>query len=349
MSYKYSFYQVCIDTVLRNAILKRSERKFIDRIIITWTSIGAKKRIKRIWNPLGPLLEQHRVTVLAFSDVELDLARQVQWGDYWFKHEITRAIGNLGFAVVSELYCPEIVVHLFGQPTDLSAFAKAYKILWIHSNPDKITPDILRQYDRIYCISNLFAEEIRRLGFECEVVQQGTSKRELTGLPQRYDVIFVGNARAELGGIRGIVEDMGQPDYNFKVWGTGYRTLSSQYWAGEYYDYQTLGELYASSCISLNDHRPAMSAKGFINPRVFDILAAGGFCISDPNPAITDVFGDAVPQYESKHHLHTLIDYYLSHPAERNLLAKKGQDIATQYRWERVATALLEGISPDYE
>jgi hypothetical protein len=238
------------------------------------------------------------------------------------------------------------VIHLWGQPTCLPG--SGTRLLWIHSNPDKITPSVLSQYDKIYCVSNVFATEIRRMGYPCEVLQQGTSKRRVLETKLKYDVVFVGNARFELGGTRPIVDAMGKPDIDFKVWGTGYRTLPARYWVGAYFENSELDALYAASRISLNDHRPAMAAAGFINPRVFDILAAGGFCISDPNPAITDLFGDAVPQYSSPAHLRELIAYYLDHEEERQILAQRGHVIAIQYTWEKVAAALLEGISPAY-
>lgn len=333
---------------LRRAILNR-RRSWVDRLALLGARTFFPNLLRSVWDPLGGIIQHNRVLVVAYSDVELDLARQISWGDYWFKYELTKEIGKLGFAVVDEWHHPDIMLHLFGHPVDLEPFASAHKVLWIHSNPDKITAEILQQYDYIACISDSFAREIRDMGFRCSVVQQGTSKHPLFGVPKKYEVVFVGNARAELGGTRQIVVDMGEPDYDFKVWGAGYRTLSSQYWAGEYCDYHALGELYASSCISLNDHRPAMAAKGFINPRVFDILAAGGFCISDSSKAITDLFGDAVPQYSSASHLRELVTHFLAHPDERDILAQKGRAITAQYSWNNVAATLFTDISPKHE
>jgi hypothetical protein len=335
---------IVIDALLRNAILKRSARTPLEKALIRGMALLGKDKLQSIWDPLGPLIEHRRVTISAFSDIEPNLSLQYTWGDYWFKAELTKAIGALGFAVVAPSYPPDVVLHIFGHPTDLSRFESAFKILWIHSHPEKVTPSILAQYDRVTCISDTFAAEVQKMGFHCNVVQQGTSKRSVPGLPLRYDVVFVGNARSELRGTRQIVADMGLPDYDFKVWGSGYCELPTRYWAGMYIDNGDLGTLYSTSRISLNDHRPAMAAAGFINPRVFDILAAGGFCVSDPNPAITDLFGDTVPQYTSPAHLRELVTYYLDHPEERQALAGRGHAIAIQYTWEKVAAALLEGI-----
>lgn len=340
--------QQYIEDHLSQTILKR-KRNLVDKLSLLLARELVPASLRRAWDPLGELLTKTRVSLLAYSDIDLDLYRQQVWGDYWFKRELTKAIGGMGFVVVDPYYRPDVVVHLFGHPTDLSQFSHAYKVLWIHSNPDKIDATILANYNRICCISETFAADIRLMGFECDHVQQGTSKQWFPASSKQHDVVFVGNARAELGGTRPIVAALGHPDYDFTVWGTGYKTLPSQYWAGEHFDYYALGQLYASSRITLNDHRPAMAAAGFINPRVFDVLAAGGFCISDANDAITQLFGDAVPQYSSPQHLRALIDYYLSHPEERDLLAMRGHSIAIQYTWDRVAMSLLDGISPTYD
>lgn len=317
-------------------------------------SVLSGNRINRAWYSTRLhkyMVERRRVAILSYSDLEPDLARQYLWGDFWFKYEMIKAVGGLGFAVVDlfSQYRPDVVIHLFGDPVDTTPFSSAYKILWIHSNPDKVTPRILEQYDRIFCISDLFAARIGEMGFNCTVVQQGSSKRPIPGLALQYDVTFVGNARAKLGGSRQIVEDMGQPDFDFKVWGAGYRSLDERYWAGHYVDNAQLSVLYGASRISLNDHNPAMAAEGFINPRVFDILAAGGFCISDPNPSLSQAFGDTVQQYRAPSHLRELVDHYLANPQEREELARRGHVMVAQYTWDRVASSLLDGIQPAYD
>lgn len=333
---------------LRHLILAR-RRTFLEKVLLLIARLFAPEETRLAWNPLGEILSSRRVAVLAYSDSDLNLSRQFVWGDYWFKHELTKAIGSANFVVVEPHYRPDIVVHLFGEPVDLSSFSSAQKILWIHSNPNKIDARILENYDRVCCCSEVFAAKIRGMGFECDYVQQGTSKQPISAFSRQHDVVFVGNARAGLEGSRPVVTAIGEPTYDFRVWGTGYRSLPAQYWAGEYFDYYALGQLYASSCITLNDHQPAMSAAGFINPRVFDVLAAGGFCISDTNEAITALFGESVPQYQSAEHLRELVEYYLTHPDERNALARQGHDIAVQFSWDRVARSLLRDISPLYD
>ena len=78
--------------------------------------------------------------------------------------------------------------------------------------------------------------------------------------------------------------------------------------------------------------------------KIFDILASGGFCISDKNSGIEEIFGDSVPQYESAQHLRELIDFYIDHPDERSRLMEKGRKIACSHTWGERANQFLKEI-----
>jgi spore maturation protein CgeB len=116
---------------------------------------------------------------------------------------------------------------------------------------------------------------------------------------------------------------------------------------GEYVPYHELPEVYGGAVISLNDHYPAMSQDGIISPRVYDILAAGGFCISDQNPGLTEVFGDAVPQYRSRQELRGLVRYFLDHPDKRLPLMAAGRTIAAAATWSNRAQTLAATFALD--
>lgn len=182
------------------------------------------------------------------------------------------------------------------------------------------------------------------MGFDAELMIGATAKRPIKK-EIKYDIIFVGNTRPDLLYGRKIVRDVGETPHNFKVWGARWEDkLPRKYYGGQYIDNQRLNELYASSLINLNDHHDDMNREGFLNPRLFDVLASGGFCISDKNSGIDEIFGDAIPQYESPQHLRELIDYYISHPDERLKLMEKGREIALSYTWHKIAEQFLKGI-----
>jgi hypothetical protein len=291
---------------------------------------------------LDDFATKRRVSLAAPSDTDPDLFRRLQWGDHWVKYELTKALGTLGY-VVTDLQ-PDVVIHLFGTPAHLPR--RAVKILWHYSHPERMSPGLLARYDRIFCASETFAEKIRSWGFAAETLWPGSSQQPAVR-PVIYDVVFVGNARPD--GRRRVVDDLGHPDYRFRVWGHGYRALPHRYWAGEHVVQPCVADVYAASVVSLSDHHASMTAEGFLNPRVFDILASGGFCISDTNPALTTVFGDAIPQYSAAADLRDLVDFFLRHPEEREPLMERGRRVTAAHTWLGVARRLLHGLEPAWD
>ena len=282
-------------------------------------------------------LSKLRISIVSNADNEPNLYQQLLWGDYWVKYELTKALGERGHILTDKF--PDVIIHLFGHPTRLPK--SACKIAWIYSHPDLINPEVLQQYDKIFCLSSSFIQKINQMEFEAELMIGATAKKPVqTNI--KYDIVFIGNAHVSLPYKRKIVQDVGETQYNFKVWGKGWKDyLPGRYYGGEYFDNQKLGELYASSLIALNDHSEAMSREGFVAVRIFDILASGGFCISDRNSGIQEIFGDCVPQYESAEHLRELIDFYVNNPEKRLGLMEKGREIALSNTWGKRAEQFL--------
>jgi len=284
-------------------------------------------------------LSKLRISIVCYSDTVDNQYMQLLSGDYWVKHELTKALGEMGY-IVTDVY-PHVVIHFLGFTTKLPK--NAYKLVWIYSHPDRVNPKILKQYDKIFCLSSSYVKKINGMGFEAELMIGATAKKPLQE-EIKYDIVFVGNTRSDLP-YRKIVQDVGETPYNFKVWGARWKDkLPQQYYGGQYIDNQSLNKLYASSLITLNDHHDDMSREGFVAVRIFDILASGGFCISDKNSGIEEIFGDAVPQYESVQHLRELIDFYINNPDERLKLMEKGREIALSHTWHKRAEQFLKGI-----
>jgi spore maturation protein CgeB/predicted SAM-dependent methyltransferase len=140
---------------------------------------------------------------------------------------------------------------------------------------------------------------------------------------------------------------MGQTPYDFKVWGNLWEhILPRKYYGGRYWDYRRLDELYACARITLTDHHPDMAREGFVSNKIFDILASGGFAISDRNAGLDKIFGKAVPQYESPDHLKELVEFYLSHPDERERLMLAGREIALGNTYRDRAIQCVRQFSP---
>jgi spore maturation protein CgeB len=91
-----------------------------------------------------------------------------------------------------------------------------------------------------------------------------------------------------------------------------------------------------------------MAQEGFAPVRIFDILASGGFCISEKNSGIKEIFGDTVPQYESAEHLKKLVDFYIKNPGGRLKLMERGKKIVLSHTWGKRAKQFLNTINEYY-
>ena len=280
------------------------------------------------------------IGIIAYSDF-YDLPEQRVWGDYWFKENLIKEFSRTGYPVDNR--SPKIILHLFGEPRpDLPS--DTYNILWIHSHPDWISPEILKKYRKIYCISEHFTRKIIAEGFNADFLMIPTTMSPALHQKKKYDIIFVGNTRQNK--IRKIVDDLGDAPYRIKIWGWGWKGLIPDAWyGGEYYENTRLNTLYAASRIVLNDHHEDMRREGFINPRVLDVLASGGFVVSDDVLGMNDLLENSVPTYRTRAELRTIIDTYINNDAERERLARKGREIALRYTYAACCREILRHIS----
>ena len=69
-----------------------------------------------------------------------------------------------------------------------------------------------------------------------------------------------------------------------------------------------------------------MRKYGFVSNRLFDIVAADAFVISDYMPEIKEIFGDRVETYRTREELHQKIKYYMENDEQRVSKAKGGRD-----------------------
>lgn len=97
-------------------------------------------------------------------------------------------------------------------------------------------------------------------------------------------------------------------------------------YSGKRIDYATeLPPLYASVKININIfHAQCVSAP---NPRIYDVLACGGFLLSSYNPGLETEFeiGEDLDVFHGKDELRYKVDYYLAHPQERERIAANGR------------------------
>lgn len=127
----------------------------------------------------------------------------------------------------------------------------------------------------------------------------------------------------------------GLTDYDFKLWGVAWpeRELAKRLVGGEKrFSSEEFMKIVAGSKINLNLHSstthdgvdPKCDA---INPRVFEIAAAGGFQLCDPCIGLEEHFDfdRELPVYRDIKELRAKIDYYLAHPDEREAIAQRAR------------------------
>jgi spore maturation protein CgeB len=284
-----------------------------------------------------------RILIQSRSDREEDEALRALWGDHWVKRELALEFTRLGLAVVDEE--PDIVLHLFGSPPKRPCPSSSFNLVWVYSHPDEVTPDNLGHFDRIYCASSLFRPKLAAMGYGRVRDMPACTAKQPVRPRVEYDLIFLGNARGSRPDGRGIVRDLGETPYEFKVWGNLWEGIvPEKHYGGRYWAYERLEYLYAAARITLNDHHPDMAREGFVSNKVFDILASGGFVISDRNPGLDSIFGDAAPQYETPEQLRRLVDYFLENSAAREKLRVDGCRAALRHTYRARAQEFVSDL-----
>jgi spore maturation protein CgeB len=90
---------------------------------------------------------------------------------------------------------------------------------------------------------------------------------------------------------------------------------------------------------------------GLVINRLYDVSATGAFVISKYSPYIEEIFGDSIPMFQTKEDLKNLLDYYLSHPEERQKKAEKAREITLKNYTNKIISnqfqALFQTIGKD--
>lgn len=113
----------------------------------------------------------------------------------------------------------------------------------------------------------------------------------------------------------------------------------------DYYDEMP----FAFRCARINLNLTLRSIGHGIPLRVFDILGAGGFLITNYQQDLFDLFvpGEDFVYYESNEDLLDKIDYYLTHEEERAVIAASGHaKAAAEHTWEVRLLQILKDVFP---
>lgn len=88
---------------------------------------------------------------------------------------------------------------------------------------------------------------------------------------------------------------------------------------------EDLPRLYSSAQVNLNAHISEHVRWDTVNLRVYDVLACGGFLISDRTPTLEAEFGEAVVCTDGDEDLWAKLVHFLGDPEARRVLGERGR------------------------
>ncbi len=299
------------------------------------------------------------INVETWADV--DAKTYMCWGDYWAKLKLMNALAKLGANCNVTPQDADATIYLFGSPfPQRNNFPymynpQTYNVMWFYSHPNKIiaNPGELKRYNKIFCLSPKFIQFIKQQQWPCNLVDEALLSCTDFNIPEqkhkeRIDILFVGNARGGLEYGRKAMHWLEPPPkivvkvYGHKWYNHDY--VHSKWFADTYWPYEQLNQIYNKAKITLVDGHEDMNQYGFVQMKIFDVLASGGFVISLYNTGMEEIFGEVIPMYKNQRQMNILINHFLKHPEDRYELMEKGREIALQYTYGKNAQVLLDDI-----
>lgn len=124
------------------------------------------------------------------------------------------------------------------------------------------------------------------------------------------------------------VSGMGLKTYGAKEWShPEWAEELAPLYSGEFPNYdRDAARVYYNTQINVNVfHVQCVNAS---NPRVYDVLAAGGFLLTEYKPVLEEEFkiNEHLVCFTTKEELREKTEYYLQHPDEREAIARAGQE-----------------------
>ena len=277
------------------------------------------------------------------ADVNIDTfgkAGDYHYGDYWLGHDLGQALENKKISVSYSflhfplLYKTGVNLIIRGNFQQINHMDK--NIFWL-AYPFLVAEDqTLEQYGEYIagiCKNyNAFAVSSQKLYHFLEnkcpnlsyIPQFTNTERFYPDYDEKVksEILFIGNAHYK----RKTPEIVYRAGLPISIYGNRWEKGMAK---DTYIDNRLLRKYYSSAKIVLNDTLPAMKKYGFINNRVYDVTASGGFLISDYMKEIEEIYGDTIPMWKSEDELIELVRYYLApeHEQERIDKANRAQDI----------------------
>lgn len=148
-----------------------------------------------------------------------------------------------------------------------------------------------------------------------------TPVRELPDVPE-YDVLYLGNNYSEKR--KELYTVLRSLPYKVGIYGNGWEQSEGECT----YDFTTGHALYSKAriCISDNEYTDAV---GYLSNRPFQAMAAGCFVLQQYVPELEERVGFCANvhygEFTDIADIPAMVDYYMAHDYERNLIARAGQ------------------------
>lgn len=226
----------------------------------------------------------------------------------------------------------------------LARQAYACKALWLISWPLNPTPAELAAYDRLFVASTQDTPRIAHLsGRPTSTLHQATGFWHV-GRPEAASggVLFVGNTR---GVSRPIVRAFHRAGLPLELIGAGWDELGMQAQATSIANHQ-IPARYRRALAVLNDHHQAMADYGYLNNRVFDVLACAVPVITDVAPGCPPELEAAMVRHPDGADLRASLERARALRAQPLLLSRVARCVRQQHSFVARARQLLAGLSP---
>ncbi len=279
-----------------------------------------------------------------------------KWGDVPFAASLAAALDAHGHHAVVDRkgaferatnYLDEVVLVIRGVEPCRPQPGKV-NVIWVISRPDLVTRRELEAFDIVFVASKPWCDFVRReWGIDAVYLPQATNPahfhpRRAAEYEGSIDVLFVGGPRPPVG--RQIVADCLELGYDVKVVGPHWRSfVPDRMVLADSIPNEEVAGLYASSRIVLNDHWADMARLGFVNNRLYDIVAAGARSISDDVELIPELFSGAVQTYRTLDELDALLRKDERFPAAGEL-AEIGARVRLEHSFEERARLIVEYV-----
>ncbi len=118
--------------------------------------------------------------------------------------------------------------------------------------------------------------------------------------------------------------------FGLAIYGKGWETTRWAAYHKGFLPFDDLNTAYCSAKIVINVTRDKQKRLGMVNNRVFEVIAAGGFLVTDFFPAIEELFGNAVMYIKKEGDATQIIESVLADESLRQKLIKQSKSIVME-------------------